>query len=165
MYAYLAHEYETEGADMASKPTKYHLSLRVEPDIAAGIDALREPDETQTGVYNRVLRAGVETLGRADREEQEEAAGELVEVLRGHINTLTEQLNRKDEQIAAITVSLQAAQALHKNDLQNRLIEAQAITQEAPEYAQDAQGTQERIQPEYAPRTRRGLFARIFGTR
>ena len=152
---------------MASKPTKFHLSLRVDPDIAERIDALREADETQTGAYNRVLRAGVEALGREDSDEPEQGGETLVEVLRAHIDTLTEQLNRKDEQIAAITASLKAAQTLHGNDLQTRILEAAPVTQtaqeHAQEHAQDAQGTQASTQAEYTPRKRRGLFSLLFG--
>lgn len=151
---------------MANKPTKYHLSLRVEADLAAGIDALREADENQTQIYNRVLRAGVEALSREDREEQEQGSGPLVEALQKHIDTLAEQLARKDEQIAGITASLQAAQALHRNDLQTRVLEAAPVPQEhAQEHAQDSQGTQEGTQAEYGTRKRSGLLARLFGSR
>ena len=150
---------------MANKPTKYHLSLRVEPDIAAVIDALRGADETQTGVYNRVLRAGVEALGRADREEKDEGEGALVEALQAHIRTLETQLDRKDEQLEAVTSSLRAAQILHGNDVGTRVLEAAPMAQEhAQEHAQDAQGTQGSPQTEYAPRRRRSLLARLFGS-
>ena len=150
---------------MANKPTKYHLSLRVEPDIAAVIDALRGADDTQTGVYNRVLRAGVEALGRADREEKDEGEGALVEALQAHIRTLETQLDRKDEQLEAVTSSLRAAQILHGNDVGTRVLEAAPMAQEhAQEHAQDAQGTQGSTQTEYAPRRRRGLLARFFGS-
>ena len=150
---------------MAGKVAKYHLSLRVEQDTAARIDELREADESQTGVYNRVLKAGVEALGRADREEQEEGAGALVEALQAHIRTLETQLDRKDEQLEAVTSTLRAAQILHGNDVNKRVLEAAPVDQEAQEHAPNTQGTQASTQAEYASRTRGGLFSRIFGSR
>ena len=142
---------------MAGKVAKYHLSLRVEQDTAARIDELREADESQTGVYNRVLKAGVEALGRADREEQEEGESALVEALRAHIRTLETQLDRKDEQLEAVTSSLRAAQILHGNDVGTRVLEAAPIAQEAHEHAQDVPQHEERPAQE-APG---GFFARL----
>ena len=153
-----------EGQGMANKPTKYHLSLRVDPDTAARIDALRGADETQTGVYNRVLRAGVEAIADDGGNNEREDGGALVEALQSHIRTLEIQLDRKDEQIEAITASLQAAQALHGNDVQTRILEASPTTT-TPEHAQDAQAGQDRPQEEYAPGGRGGFWARFFGGR
>lgn len=149
---------------MANKPTKYHLSLRVDPDTAARIDALRGADETQTGVYNRVLRAGVEAIADDGGNNEREDGGALVEALQSHIRTLEIQLDRKDEQIEAITASLQAAQALHGNDVQTRILEASPTTT-TPERAQDVAPEPEPT-PIATPQPRRGgLFARILGIR
>lgn len=117
---------------MTRQPAKVHLSLRVENDIAAYIEGIREENEPTSKVYNKVLRAGMDAMRNTQPNTQaQDNSGELITTLKNTVDTLTAQLDVKDAQIAALNetvkglnANLQAAQSLHLVTTQHKPIEA-----------------------------------------
>lgn len=152
---------------MTDKKPKYHLSLRVDMDIAERINALRGADESQTGVYNRVLAAGVSAIEhsdeRADDETDRSGNTELIDALTTHIDTLTAQLEVKDRQLANLGDALKAAQTLHMQAAAFPLLEPVDTPQAAPQdHGTGAPENDGAATSRVDTRKRRGLFSRIF---
>ena len=162
---------------MSDKQAKFHLSLRVEPDVARRIEYMREEGQPLSKIYNRVLRAGVDALENTDVHAQD-GSGELIATLQAHVETLTQQIAVKDGQIAALNESvrsmnenLKAAQMLHMQTAQHKPIEAgEGVTaaQEKPQEARQApewvNTPEEPAKPAYAPQQaprRGGLFGAV----
>lgn len=156
---------------------KVHRSMRIDADTDAAILSLKASDENVTDAYNRFLRAGVEAVrGETPQAEPEPARDILIETLERYVGTLEEQVHAKDAQITELHSNLMAAQTLHQQFMQRKAIEGGTPEPEyeeaAQEYAQDVHQAQAAhveepasTQAEYAPRTRGGLFSRIFGIR
>ena len=154
---------------------KVHRSMRIDADTDAAILSLKASDENVTDAYNRFLRAGVEAIrGETPQAEPEPARDILIETLERYVGTLEEQIHAKDAQITELHSSLMAAQTLHQQFMQRKAIEGGPPEyEETPqEYTQDVHQAQAAhveepasTQAEYAPRTRGGLFSRIFGIR
>ena len=110
---------------------KVHKTLRLDAGIAGKVKALQLDGETETALYSRVIAAGVEALRKpqeaptAAQEAQAvpgagDAGAAVIEALNSHIQTLkavneaqAEQLKVKDLQIESLTAITQASQTLH----------------------------------------------------
>jgi len=155
---------------MSDKQAKFHLSLRVEPDVARRIEYMREEGQPLSKIYNRVLRAGVDALENTDVHAQD-GSGELIAALQAHVDTLTAQLSVKDAQIKNLGDNLKAAQTLHMQTAQHKPIEAgEGVTaaQEEPQEGRQApewvNTPEEPAKPAYAPQQaprRGGLFGAV----
>lgn len=114
-------------------------SLRVEASTAERVEALRVDGESEAKAYNRVLAAGLEALeGGGSEATGEGAEAATTKALAAALDVLTEQLARKDEQIATLSRLTDQAQQLHG------ISETRAL--------ESAEG-----------KTRRGLWGRLFG--
>lgn len=169
---------------MSEKQAKFHLSLRVEPDIARYIEGIREDGQPLSKVYNRVLREGMRAMENTGEHAQDNS-GELIAALRAHVDTLTAQLDVKDAQIKNLGDNLKAAQTLHMQTAQHKPIEAAEWptgsrenaqeTRQAAEWVNTPEEPAQPAQPTYTASSfttqpkRGGLFGTIgraiFGSR
>jgi hypothetical protein len=128
-----------------------HINIRVEEELADSIDALRTEDESRATIYNKLLKAGLEAITAAPKDEEDSATDEAppantseLETLRDYVGLLKDQLAIKDEQIQSLTKLTQNAQQLHAAS------EAQSLLAPAPTDTTDKQ-------------EHRSIWARIFG--
>lgn len=99
---------------------KVQKSLRIDSEIVERITPLKAEGESEAALYNRVLKAGLDSLKgnqETPQEQQAEASAyekELLEAnikdLRGNIDLLKEQIALKDKQIEALTTLANNAQ-------------------------------------------------------
>lgn len=111
--------------------SKVLQSFRLDEELVSSVSELRQPQESNTALYSRIISAGVISLQGAaeqplDAASEPQAADtdsnlrELVDALQEHNATLKEQLQRKDEQLSRaldqnsdLTGALKGAQQLH----------------------------------------------------
>lgn len=121
-------------------------SIRISTETAARVEAHRQPEESNSRVYERILIAGLDALednrhgedhSRQDAKAEPDPSG-YIDLLRQQNDFLREQISIKDAQIAGLSEIAKAAQTLHGLE------------------------TTKAIQPAPASE-RRGIFARLFG--
>ena len=154
--------------------------MRVENDIAAYIEGIREDNEPTSKVYNKVLRAGMDAMRNTQPNTRaQDNSGELVATLKNTVDIIEAQLGVKDAQIAALNetvkglnANLQAAQSLHLVTTQHKPIEAAEWptgsyenaqeTRQAAEWVDTPQEQPAQPTPSYpTQRSRGGLFGAV----
>lgn len=141
---------------------KVQKSLRFDRDLAERVAALKEPGESDAGVYGRVVDAGVNVLesgggGAVARDPlpigekgkavpPADAPGNTVAALEKAIDALAAQLEAKDNQLAA------------KDE---QIVTLSRLTDQAQRL--QAADAQQRQQVLATADTKRGILARLFG--
>ena len=105
---------------------KVHKTFRLDEELAEGVSDLKAEGESESAVYSRIIKAGLDALESANQAEpgtpaeggagKEEASSlqalqAVIDAKSEHIASLEKQLQAQNEQVVAAINSLQASNA------------------------------------------------------